>query len=120
MGPGVGWMMSSTVASKIRKLKSLGDTSNYLWQESAQAGQPAMLLGYPVAIDEGRPNVGANSLPIAFGNWRRGYRIVDRLGTRILRDPYTNKPKVNFYLTKRVAGAVADFKAIKFLKCATE
>lgn len=117
-GPGVGWLMNSTVASKVRKLKSLGDTAGYLWQEPVQAGQPAMLLGYPVAIDENMSDVGANAFPIAFGNWRRGYRIVDRLGTRILRDPYTNKPNVMFYLTKRVAGSLADSRAIKLLKCA--
>ncbi|MEC9369531.1 MAG: phage major capsid protein [Pseudomonadota bacterium] len=117
-GPGVGWMMNSTVAGKIRKLKSLGDTANYLWQESVQAGAPPMLLGYPVAIDENMPNIGAGAFPIAFGNWRRGYRIVDRLGTRVLRDPYTNKPNVMFYLTKRVHGSIADSNAIKLLKCA--
>ncbi|ODR94221.1 hypothetical protein AUC69_03475 [Methyloceanibacter superfactus] len=117
-GPGVGWMMNSTLAGKCRKLKSLGDTAQYLWTESTQAGQPPMLLGYPVAIDENMPNVGANTFPIAFGNWRRGYRIVDRLGTRVLRDPFTNKPNVMFYLTKRVGGCVADSNAIKLLKCA--
>ncbi|MGH6924586.1 MAG: phage major capsid protein [Propylenella sp.] len=116
-GPGVGWMMNSTLAGKIRKLK---DTDgNYLWQRSLAEGQPERLLGYPVVIDENMPNVGANTFPVAFGNWRRGYRIVDRLGTRVLRDPYTNKPNVLFYLTKRVAGSAADFNAIKLLKCAT-
>jgi len=116
-GPGVGWMMNSTTASKVRKLKDNDD--RYLWQESTQAGQPPMLLGYPVAMEENMPTVSANAFPIAFGNWRRGYRIVDRLGTRILRDPYTDKPFVHFYLTKRVGGGMADSNSIKLLKVAT-
>lgn len=116
-GPGVGWMMNSTTAQALSKLKD-GD-GRYLWEPGLREGTSDRLLGFPVALDENMPSVGANAFPVAFGNWRRGYRIVDRLGTRLLRDPYTNKPKVMFYMTKRVGGAVADSNAIKLLKVAT-
>jgi len=112
----VAWLMNSTTAQVIRKFKD--GRGDYIWQDSLQAGEPAMLLGYPVAIDENMPDIGAGAFPVAFGNWWLGYRIVDRtLGFRILRDPYTDKPNVFFYATKRVAGSVADSNAIKLLKC---
>lgn len=116
-GPGVAWMMNSTTASIVRQLKD--PNGRYVWTDGLQAGEPAMLLGYPVGIDENMPDLGAGNYPIAFGNWRLGYRIVDRLGTRVLRDPYSEKPFVQFYTTKRVGGTVADSNAIKLLKCAT-
>jgi len=114
-GPGVAWMMNSTTASIVQQFKD--SQHRYLWTNGLAAGQPSMLLGYEVAIEENMPDVGAGAFPIAFGNWKLGYRIVDRLGTRILRDPYSDKPFVHFYATKRVAGAMADTSAIKFLKC---
>lgn len=117
-GPGVGWQMNSTTAAVLRKLKSLGDTANYLWQESNVEGMPPRLLGYPVFENEYFSDIGANAFPIAFGNWRRGYVIVDRSELRLLRDPLTNKPYVRFYFTKRVGGAVTDSNAIKLLKVA--
>ena len=117
-GEGVGWQMNSTTASIIRKLKSLGDTANYLWQDSAIAGQPSMLLGYPVYENEYMNDVGVNTYPIAFGNWKRGYTIVDRSELRLLRDPYTKKGWIRFYFTKRVGGAPTDSNAIKLLKVA--
>lgn len=109
------WMMNSATAGKVRKFKD--DQGRYLWQQGLAAGQPSIMLGYPVAIDENMPDVGANQFPIAFGDFRSGYLIVDRMGVRILRDPYTNKPYVHFYTTKRVGGGVLDMKAIKLLKC---
>ena len=115
-GEGVGWVLNSETSATVRKFKT--GAGDYLWKDGLIEGQPPMLLGYPVAIDENMPAVAADALPIAFGSWRRGYRIVDRMGTRILRDPYTNKPLVHFYTTKRVGGAVADSRAIKFLKIA--
>lgn len=118
VGPSVGWLMNSTTASVLRKLKSIGDTKNYLWQESAIVGQPSTLLGYPVWEDEYMSDVGANAFPIAFGNFRRGYSIVDRSELRLLRDPYTKKGFIRFYFTKRVGGAVTDSNAIKLLKVA--
>jgi HK97 family phage major capsid protein len=116
VGPGVAWMMNSTTASVVRTLKD--PNGRYVWTDGLQAGEPARLLGYPVGIDENMPDLGANNYPIAFGNWQLGYRIVDRIGIRMLRDPFTDKPNVQFYTTKRIGGCVADSNAIKLLKCA--
>lgn len=111
---GASWLMASTTAAYLAKLKD--GEGNYLWRESTVVGQPATLLGYPVEIDEGMPAIANDALPIAFGNFREGYVINDRFGTRILRDPYTNKPYVMFYGTKRVGGGVEDPNAIRLLK----
>jgi HK97 family phage major capsid protein len=108
------WMMSSLTAALISKQKD--DNGNYIWREGLIAGQPANLLGRPVEIDEGMPGPTAGSICIAFGDFRAGYVINDRLGTRILRDPFSNKPYVLFYVTKRVGGGLADPNAFRFLK----
>ncbi|MFG1312057.1 phage major capsid protein [Xanthobacter autotrophicus] len=108
------WLMSSTTAAVIRKMKD--GQGNYLWQPVTVAGQPETLLGYPVAIDENMPSVAADALPVAFGDFQRGYVINDRSGVRVLRDPYTNKPYVGFYTTKRVGGGVRDPNAIVLQK----
>ncbi|EEE43300.2 phage major capsid protein [Roseibium alexandrii] len=108
------WVMNRTSLGTIRKLKD--GQGNYLWQPSAQAGQPATLHGYPVSEMAGMPDMAANALSIAFGDFRRGYLIVDRVGIRVLRDPYTNKPYVLFYTTKRVGGSVIDPQALKVIK----
>jgi HK97 family phage major capsid protein len=100
----------------IRKMKD-GD-GNYLWQPAAKAGDASTLMGYPVAESEDMPNMATDSYSVAFGDFRRGYLIVDRVGIRILRDPYSAKPYVLFYTTKRVGGGVQDFDAIKLLKFA--
>lgn len=113
------WLMNRTTAGTVRKLKTIGDTAAYLWQPSVQVGQPATLLGYPVADDDNVADIGANAFPIWFGDFRRGYLIVDRTGTRVLRDPYTNKPYVHFYTTKRTGGGIQNFQAIKALKIST-
>lgn len=110
------WLMNSTTAALIAKLKD--GQGNYLWREAFMVGQPATLLGSPVEIDENMPNPVANALPIAFGDFVRGYLINDRVGIRILRDPYTSKPYVAFYATKRVGGGVFDPKAIRVMKIA--
>jgi HK97 family phage major capsid protein len=102
--------------SAIRKMKD-GD-GNYLWQPGATAGEPSMLMGYPVVESEDMPAMATNSYSVAFGDFRRGYLIVDRVGIRVLRDPYSSKPYVLFYTTKRVGGGVQDFDAIKLLKFA--
>jgi HK97 family phage major capsid protein len=110
------FVMNKATVSTVRKFK---DTSgNYIWQPNAQAGQPASLLGYPVTEAEDMPNIGADAYAIAFGDFRRGYLVVDRAGVRVLRDPYTAKPHVLFYTTKRVGGGVQSFDAIKLLKFA--
>ena len=115
------WLMNRTNQGKVRKFKD--DQDNYMWTPPQMGGvqvpQPATFLGYPIVDDDDMPDVAANAFPVAFGDFRRGYLIVDRFGVRVLRDPYTNKPYVHFYTTKRVGGGVANFEAIKLLKCST-
>jgi HK97 family phage major capsid protein len=108
------FVMNRATQGVVRKLKDAD--GNYLWQPATNAAQMSMLLGYPVAESEDMPNLAADSLSIAFGDFSRGYLIVDRVGIRVLRDPYSAKPYVLFYTTKRVGGGVADFDAIKLLK----
>lgn len=110
------WLMNSQTAAQIAKLKD--GEGNLIWRESFIVGQPATLLGRPVEIDENMPDIAAGSTPIAFGDFYSGYVINDRIGTRILRDPYTNKPFVMFYVTKRVGGGVLDPNAIRLMKIA--
>ena len=98
----------------VRKMKD-GD-GNYLWQPAARAGDASTLMGFPVAESEDMPDIAADSDAVAFGDFGRGYLIVDRAGIRILRDPYSSKPYVLFYTTKRVGGGVQDFDAIKLLR----
>ena len=117
---GASWQMNKQSVAKIRKVKdTVGD---YIWtpptSEGIATGQAGLLLGYPVYENEDMASFGANAYPVAFGNWKAGYCIVDRVGTRILRDPYTDRPYINFYSTKRVGGMVVDSEAIKVLKCA--
>ena len=111
------FLMNKSLQATVRKLKSKTEEL-YLWQPPVQAGQPATLLGYPITDDDNMPDIGAGTFPVAFGDFRRGYLIVDRFGVRVLRDPYTNKPYVHFYTTKRVGGGVQNFEAIKLLKIA--
>lgn len=108
------FLMSRATVSAVRKLKD--GQGNYLWQPANAPGEWPSLLGYPVAESEDMPAIGADALGIAFGDFSRGYLIVDRAGIRVLRDPYTAKPYVLFYTTKRVGGGVQDFDAIKLLK----
>ena len=108
------WVLNRTVQAEIRKFKDANGM--YLWQPSVIAGQPSTLMGYPVTESEDMPSLAANSYSIAFGDFKRGYLVVDRLGIRVLRDPYTSKPYVLFYTTKRVGGGVQNFEAIKLLK----
>ena len=110
------WLMNSKTAGVVRKFTTLGDEKAYIWQPGIAAGQPPSLLGYPVEFDENMPDIGAGEFPIAFGDWKRGYLINDRTGVRILRDPFTNKPFVMFYTTKRVGGGLLDSNAIKLVK----
>jgi HK97 family phage major capsid protein len=108
------FVMNRKTQSTIRKFKD--STGNYLWQPPAIPGAKATLMTFPVIEAEDMPDIAANSLSIAFGDFNRGYLIVDRSGVTVLRDPYTAKPYVLFYTTKRVGGGVQDFSAIKFLK----
>jgi HK97 family phage major capsid protein len=100
----------------IRKMKD--GEGNYLWQPAAKAGDPSLLMGFPVGESEDVPSIATDSYSVAFGDFRRGYLIVDRVGIRLLRDPYSSKPYVLFYTTKRVGGGVQDFDALKLLKFA--
>jgi|GEM_PF-21875 len=110
------FVMNRKTQSQIRKFKDAD--GNYLWVPPAGVGQAASLMGFPVVEAEDMPDVAANALAIAFGDFRRGYLVVDRTGVRILRDPYSAKPYVLFYTTKRVGGGVQNFEAIKLLKFA--
>ena len=83
-----------------------------------QIGKPDAILAKPVTIAEDIAGISSGTTPIAYGDFRRGYLIVDRMGVRVLRDPYSNKPYVQFYTTKRVGGGVQNFEAIKLLKLA--
>jgi HK97 family phage major capsid protein len=103
--------------SAARKLK--GNDNNYLWQPGLQADKPSTLLGSPIEEAADMQEIAAGSLPIAYGNFKVGYLIVDRIGVRILRDPYTKKPFVVFDFTKRVGGDVVVHEAIKLLKVGT-
>lgn len=111
---GSSFVMNRRTVSALRKFKDAD--GNYIWQPASQAGQPSTLLGYPLIEAEDMPDISAGSASIAFGDFRRGYLIVDRQGVRVLRDPYSAKPYVLFYTTKRVGGGVQDFDAIKLLK----
>jgi HK97 family phage major capsid protein len=111
---GASWVMNSQTLSVVRKLKTTDGA--LLWQPGLVEGQPDRLLGYPVIEAEDMPDVAPGSFPIAFGNFKAGYLIAERNATTILRDPFTNKPFVHFYATKRVGGQVLDSAAIKLLK----
>lgn len=109
------WVTRRTVIAAIRKFKET--TSNaYIWQPGLQMGQPDKLLGYPITMAEDMPALATGSLSMSLGNFKEGYQIVDRFGIRMLRDPFTDKPFVQFYTTKRTGGAVVNFQAIKFIK----
>lgn len=107
--------MRREVRTKIRKLKE-ATSDRYLWEPSLQAGQPDRLLGYPVRIDQYIPAITTGSLSLAFGDFREAYTIVDRIGVRTLRDPYTAKPYIRFYSTKRTGAGATNFESVKFLK----
>lgn len=111
---GAKFMLNNNSLFKIRILKD--SEGNYLWRPGLEMNQPSTLLGYGIAENEQMPDIAADAKAIAFGNFKRGYTIVDRIGTRILRDPYTNKPYVGFYTTKRTGGMLADSQAIKLLQ----
>lgn len=111
---GAKFMMNNNSLFAVRILKDA--EGNYLWRPGLEVGQPSTLVGYGIAENEQMPDIAASATPIAFGNWKRGYTIVDRIGTRVLRDPYTNKPFVGFYTTKRVGGMLTDSQAIKLMK----
>jgi HK97 family phage major capsid protein len=113
---GAVWMMSKSILAEIRKFKD--DNGVYLLQPSLAAGTPTTLLGFPVVEAEDMAAKAANSYSIAFGNFRAGYCVVDRVGTSLIRDPFSNKPYIGFYTRKRVGGMLLDSEAIKLVKFA--
>ncbi|MET0360736.1 MAG: phage major capsid protein [Sphingobium sp.] len=113
---GASFVLNSSTLASIRKMKT--SDGAFIWQPGLSGGQPATLLGYPVVEAEDMPDIGANSLSIAFGNFQAGYVIAERTETSILRDPFSNKPFVHFYAVKRIGGAVANSEAIKLMKFA--
>ncbi len=108
------WVMNRKTQGVIRKFKDVN--GDYLWQPAARADGKATLLGFPVAESEDMPDIAADAYALAFGDFMRGYLIVDRIGVRVLRDPYSAKPYVLFYTTKRVGGGVQNFEALKLMK----
>lgn len=113
---GASFVMNSATASAIRKFKTADGA--FLWQPAFAEGRADTLLGYPVVECEDMPDIAANSLSIAFGNFRAGYLVAERNETSILRDPYSNKPYVHFYAVKRIGGGVINSEAIKVMKFA--
>lgn len=109
------WIMNGTSLERVRTFKN--DFGDYVWRSGIEAGQPSTLLGFPVLEDENMPDIATNSLSIAFGNFERAYTIVDRNST-MLRDPFTAKPNVLFYSTRRVGGGMRDYRALKLMKFA--
>jgi len=109
------FVMNRRTVSVVRKLKDVD--GRYIWQPGS-GGEAATVMGYPVTEIEDMPDIGPGNAAIAFGDFRRGYLVVDRQGSRVLRDPFSAKPYVLFYTSKRVGGGVQDFDAIKLLKLA--
>ena len=111
---GARFVMNSKTAGAVRKMKDAD--GRFLWSDGLAAAEPARLMGYPVLIAEDMPDIGVGALAIAFGDFRAGYTIAERPDLRVLRDPFSAKPHVLFYATKRVGGAISDYAAIKLLK----
>jgi HK97 family phage major capsid protein len=110
------FVMNSKTAGAVRKMKDAD--GRFLWSDGLAAGEPARLMGYPVLIAEDMPDIAADAFAIAFGDFRAGYTVAERPDLRILRDPFSAKPHVLFYATKRIGGDVSDFAAIKLLRFA--
>jgi HK97 family phage major capsid protein len=114
--PNARWLMSRSAIEEVSKIKD--SSGGYLWQPGFQEGEPQTLLGHPIERMEDMPQVAANSLSVAFGDFRQAYTIVDRMGLRVLRDPFSSKPFVLFYTTKRTGADVANFEAYAIQKIA--
>lgn len=111
------WILGRDTLATVRKLKDAD--GRLLWTPDMRAGETDRLLGYPVTEMVDMPDIAADSYSLGFGDFRRGYTIVDRVGIRVLRDPYTSKPYIKFYTTKRVGGDVTHFEAYKLMKFGT-
>jgi HK97 family phage major capsid protein len=106
--------MNSNSISTVRKFKD--STGDFIWKPGLADGQASTLLGYPVVEVDAMPDIGANSLSIGFGQFRSAYVVADRGETGVLRDPYSNKPFVHFYATRRVGGALVNSEALKLMR----
>lgn len=111
---GAVWVMNSNTISMIRKLKD--STGDFIWRNGLQEGEASTLLGYPVVEVDAMPDVADNSLSIGFGQFRSAYVVAERGETAVLRDPYSNKPFVHFYATRRVGGALVNSEALKLMR----
>lgn len=111
---GAVWVMNSNSISTVRKFKD--STGDFIWKPGLADGQASTLLGYPVVEVDAMPDIGANSLSIGFGQFRSAYVVADRGETGVLRDPYSNKPFVHFYATRRVGGALVNSEALKLMR----
>ncbi len=111
------FVMNSKTAGAVRKMKDAD--GRFLWSDGLAAGEPARLMGYPVLIAEDMPDIASGAYAVAFGDFHNGYTVAERPDMRVLRDPFSAKPHVLFYASKRVGGDVSDFAAIKLLKFAT-
>jgi HK97 family phage major capsid protein len=111
------FVMNSKTAGAVRKMKDAD--GRFLWSDGLSQGEPARLMGYPVLVAEDMPDIGTDAMAIAFGDFGAGYTIAERPDLRVLRDPFSAKPHVLFYATKRVGGDVTDFAAIKLMKFGT-
>lgn len=109
------FLMRREMRTALRKMKE-ATSDRYLWEPSLQAGQPDRLLGYVARVDQYVPAMATDSLSLAFGDFKEAYTIVDRIGVRTLRDPFTAKPWIVFYSTKRTGGGAINYEAVKFLK----
>lgn len=114
--PNARWAARRSVLTAIRKFKIAASTDAYVWAPGLGVGIPETILGYPVSRMEDMPAMGADSMSMAFGDFAAAYQIVDRIGIRVLRDPFTAKPFVKFYTTKRTGGGVVNFEAVKLMK----
>jgi HK97 family phage major capsid protein len=118
---GAVWMMSRSALSRIRMMKN-ASTGHYLWQPGLTENAPQTLLGYPIVINDDMPTL-TSGMPCnfaAFGNFYEAYQIVDRQEINVLRDPYSAKPFVEFYATKRVGGSLIDARALKVVRASGE
>jgi HK97 family phage major capsid protein len=110
------FVMNSKTAGAVRKMKDAD--GRFLWADGLASAEPARLMGYPVLIAEDMPDIAPDAFALAFGDFRAGYTVAERPDLRVLRDPFSAKPHVLFYATRRVGGDVSDFKAIKLLRFA--
>lgn len=114
---GAVFLMNDATLGTVRQMKD-GSGAYYLWQPDPTGNFGGLLLGSPVEIDDNMPDIAANSLSIAFGNFKRAYTIVDRRGIAVIRDPFTKKGVTKFHISKRVGGGITNFEALKFMKFA--